>query len=75
MIEIEPLSSKDKKNVRKLLLNHFKFTKSRRAENLLNDFEKAINRFVKVMPAEYKRVLENKVIEEDELSLLEISDG
>jgi len=75
MVELEKLSSQDEKEVRRLLTNHFKYTHSPAAKEILDNFAKESRRFIKVMPKEYKRVLLEKAMGEEELELLEVSDG
>jgi glutamate synthase (ferredoxin) len=43
--------------LRSLLVKHATYTGSRRAKILLNDWEGAVERFVKVFPVEYRRAL------------------
>jgi len=47
----------DEAQLRKLLEDHFKWTGSRRARELLDDWATARTKFVKVFPNEYKRAL------------------
>jgi glutamate synthase (NADPH/NADH) large chain len=47
----------DEAQLKKLLEDHFKWTGSRRARELLDDWANARARFVKVFPTEYKRAL------------------
>ncbi|MEA3493488.1 MAG: glutamate synthase large subunit [Candidatus Margulisiibacteriota bacterium] len=75
MVELETLDAKDKRLVRELLQNHFKYTRSPIAKNILDGFSKEIGRFIKVMPKEYKRVLAERAMDAEELELLEVSDG
>ncbi|MFH1868363.1 MAG: glutamate synthase large subunit [Candidatus Omnitrophota bacterium] len=58
MVELEKLTKDDIATVKGLLHNHYKYTKSSRAEKVLNNLNKEIKRFVKVMPIEYKRIFE-----------------
>jgi glutamate synthase (NADPH/NADH) large chain len=44
--------------LRTLIENHQKYTSSNVAEHILNNWEAELSRFVKVMPTDYKRVLE-----------------
>jgi glutamate synthase domain-containing protein 3 len=44
--------------VRDLLIQHAGYTGSQVAARLLNDWEWAIGKFVRVMPIDYRRVLE-----------------
>jgi glutamate synthase domain-containing protein 2/glutamate synthase domain-containing protein 1/glutamate synthase domain-containing protein 3 len=75
MVELETLENDDKKLVQRLLEKHFKFTRSPVARIILDDFNREIRRFIKVMPKEYKRVLEERKMTEEELELFEVSDG
>ncbi|MDI9329817.1 MAG: glutamate synthase-related protein [Alphaproteobacteria bacterium] len=47
----------DETQLKKLLEDHFKWTGSRRARELLDDWVNARTKFVKVFPTEYKRAL------------------
>ncbi len=47
----------DEAQLKKLLEEHFKWTGSRRARELLDDWAQARAKFVKVFPTEYKRAL------------------
>ena len=44
--------------LKKLIENHFKYTDSNIAKDLLADWSTTVNNFIKVMPTDYKRVLE-----------------
>lgn len=74
MVNLETLSDGDKITIRNMLRNHYKYTKSSRAKNILDDFDKEIKKFIKVMPLEYKRILEGIKIK-DKQDLTEVSDG
>jgi len=58
----------DEEQLKKLLEDHSRYTGSRRARDLLDNWAAARSRFVKVFPTEYKRALaemyEQKVLEE-----------
>ena len=58
MIELESLDGRDKKTIRDLLEKHYKYTRSPIAKNILDDFNGEIPCFVKVIPIEYKRILD-----------------
>jgi glutamate synthase (NADPH/NADH) large chain len=75
MVELEELNSEDRKLIENMLQNHFKYTRSPVAKGILDDFSRELRRFVKVMPKEYKRVLEERAMSEEELELLEVSHG
>ncbi len=58
MVELEPMSDLDDiELVRDLLIDHAAFTGSQVAARLLNDWEWAAGQFVKVMPTDYRRVM------------------
>ncbi len=74
MVEFSVLDSEDIQNINNLLFNHYKFTSSNIAKAILDDFNKELKKFVKVMPLEYKRILEQKK-QEKKMQLSEVSDG
>ncbi len=61
LVSFEKLESdEDKDTVKRLLENHVKFTNSPVAAAILKDWENELRWFVKVMPNDYKRVLDEK---------------
>lgn len=74
MVELEELNKEDEQTIYNLLHNHYKYTNSPRAKKVLDNFREELKKFIKVMPIEYKRVLESKNIQEA-LDLMEVSDG
>ena len=52
------MSGNDKERLIQLLENHVKYTNSERAKMILSNIEDYLPKFVKVMPVEYKRALE-----------------
>jgi glutamate synthase (NADPH/NADH) large chain len=58
MVELEELSTEDATFVAQLLEEHVHYTGSERAKQLLADWEQTLSKFVKVVPVEYRRVLE-----------------
>jgi glutamate synthase (NADPH) large chain len=57
MIELEALSPEDAAFVASMIEEHKKRTGSRLAVELLSDWENTVNRTIKVVPLEYRRVL------------------
>jgi glutamate synthase domain-containing protein 2/glutamate synthase domain-containing protein 3/glutamate synthase domain-containing protein 1 len=57
MVELEALSTEDAAFVAALIEEHRDRTGSQRAISLLSDWENTLNRIVKVVPLEYRRVL------------------
>ena len=58
MVEIEKLGDQDFVELRKMIRDHFKYTGSVSALNILQEWDKAKENFIKIMPVEYKRVLQ-----------------
>lgn len=58
MVTLEKLEDGDIEAVRIMLHDHIQYTHSPAAVALMDDFHAAVKCFVKVMPMEYKRVLE-----------------
>lgn len=74
MVELEKTAKADKKVIADMINSHYKHTKSPIAKKILDNFENEIRKFVKVMPTEYKRVLQEKEFAE-ESELAEESNG
>ena len=61
MVTLEsPDKAEDKATIRRLLENHVKFTQSPVAQAILADWDKELKYFVKVMPNDYRRVLDHQ---------------
>ena len=61
MVELETVcADEDIAELKTMIENHLKYTGSAVAERLLNDWDGALSQFVKVMPTDYKRVLEEQ---------------
>ncbi|MBS0155306.1 MAG: glutamate synthase large subunit [Nitrospira sp.] len=61
MVELEVVTTKeDKQLLHGLLTKHFMYTGSRKAKQVLDAFETTVPKFVKVMPVDYKRVIEER---------------
>ncbi|OQW32396.1 MAG: glutamate synthase subunit alpha [Nitrospira sp. HN-bin3] len=61
MVELEAVSAKDDKQLlHGLLTKHFMYTGSRKAKQVLDTFDATLPKFVKVMPVDYKRVVEER---------------
>jgi glutamate synthase (NADPH/NADH) large chain len=58
MVELEVPSASDLEELRALVEKHYDATGSAVAHQLLTDWEAAAPRFTKVMPVDFKRVLE-----------------
>ncbi|MCP9452049.1 MAG: glutamate synthase large subunit [Nitrospira sp.] len=61
MVELEPVKTEeDKKLLHEMVTAHFMHTGSRNAKRVLDLWEATLPKFVKVMPTDYKRVLEER---------------
>ena len=61
LVDLEPLvADADEQELRTLVEKHLQYTGSVVAQRLLDDWQGAVGRFVKVMPRDYKRVLEER---------------
>ena len=68
MVELEKVTDdEDIEELQSLIEEHGKLTGSTVANGILDDWENALNDFVKVMPTDYKRVLEERKKTEKEL--------
>ena len=60
MVELERMSEEDKHEAKEMIEKHFKYTGSDPAEWILENWEYASALFVKVMPKDYKTVLQKQ---------------
>lgn len=58
MVELEEITPEDSSLMQQLLLRHVELTASSRGSRLLADWQKTKKQFIKVMPRDYKRVLD-----------------
>jgi glutamate synthase (NADPH) large chain len=58
LVRLEELEELDLATIRSMIEKHAEFTGSKRAESILADWAGYQSRFVKVMPMDYKRVLQ-----------------
>jgi glutamate synthase (NADPH/NADH) large chain len=61
MIDLDPMDDEAQKELKEMLTKHSKYTGSKVADLILNNWDKELSNFIKVMPKDFKRVLqENK---------------
>jgi glutamate synthase (NADPH/NADH) large chain len=60
MVELEAMLEEDKAEVKAMIERHFRYTGSDPAEWVLENWDVAAEHFVKVMPKDYKAVLQKK---------------
>ncbi len=63
MVDIDPLNEDDFASIKRALKDHLNFTSSNIADRMLNDWDEARERFIKVIPRDYKEVLRKKALE------------
>jgi glutamate synthase domain-containing protein 3 len=66
LVELEPLTEEDAQEVKALIAEHVARTGSLVGRNVLAAWDRAVERFVKVMPRDYKRVLAERAARESE---------
>ena len=67
-VSFEELGDDDAAELRALVLEHAQCTRSSVAERLLSDWDESLERFVKVMPDDYRRVLDEQAALAGELA-------
>lgn len=72
MVTIDEAKEEDRDTIFYLLYRHYKYTKSEKAKRVIDNMDGELKKFIKVVPLEYKRILESAKIEED---LAEALDG
>ena len=64
LVELEPLDDiSDINELQQMINNHLTYTKSRLAEDILVNWDLYVSKFVKVIPLEYKKVLQEIKLE------------
>ena len=72
-IDFENISEENAAELKSNIEKHLLFTNSKKAEELLSDWDNSLSNFVKVMPTEYKRALERLKTEEPMVEELTIA--
>ncbi len=71
MVELHPLDdAREIQELHTLISRHRQYTDSATAERILADWDRYVTRFVKVMPTEYRRVLEGQLNLQSDLAKL-----
>jgi glutamate synthase domain-containing protein 2/glutamate synthase domain-containing protein 3 len=60
MIKLKEINEHDANIIHSLMINHYKYTESKRAEELLINFDQIIKSFIKVIPLEYEHILKTE---------------
>lgn len=67
---IEDLS--DSRELRQLIANHYHYTKSPLAKRILDNWDAEVDKFIKVTPIEYKKVLQDEKLEAIKKKIAEV---
>ena len=62
MVDLDPVDAEDAKLLQDMIMKHYAYTASTVAKFVLDDFENQLKNFVKVFPADYKKVLQAKKV-------------
>ena len=64
MVELSLIEdTTDNRELKQLITNHYEYTKSPLAQRILDNWGEEVNKFIKVMPIEYKKVLQDEKME------------
>jgi len=64
MVELSLIEdSADRKELQGFISNHYKYTKSQLAKKILDNWSEYVDKFKKIVPIEYKKVLQEEKIE------------
>jgi glutamate synthase (NADPH/NADH) large chain len=69
MVLLDTLEEEDEHLLKNLIKNHLQFTGSDLAEKILNQWSTSFPQFVKVMPIDYKAVLEKRKLEVEKITV------
>ena len=70
MVDLEPVINGDAETLYNLILCHAQYTDSKRGWDILACWEEMLPMFVKVMPRDYKRVLQERRLHDEEMESL-----
>jgi glutamate synthase domain-containing protein 2/glutamate synthase domain-containing protein 1/glutamate synthase domain-containing protein 3 len=63
-IDLDPLDAEDLEFLQRMVRNHFKYTRSQKADSILRKWDTYAPKFVKVFPKDYKRAQTERVAAE-----------
>jgi glutamate synthase (NADPH/NADH) large chain len=58
LVGLEELQAGDIEEVKKLINNHYNYTGSKKARQILDNFDEYLQNFIKIIPHDFKRVME-----------------
>jgi glutamate synthase domain-containing protein 2/glutamate synthase domain-containing protein 1/glutamate synthase domain-containing protein 3 len=60
-VDLDPLDAEDLETLQRMVRNHFRYTRSAKADDVLRKWETVAPKFVKVFPRDYKRALADRI--------------
>ena len=66
LVDLDPIEQEDKDLLLDMLTKHVEFTGSEVAQSFLDNFEASLTAMVKVMPRDYKAVLQKRKAEAEQ---------
>ena len=60
-MDLDPLDAEDIEFLQRVIRNHFRYTRSPKADEVLRKWETLAPRFVKVFPKDYKRAQTERI--------------
>ena len=70
MVDLDAVETEeDSRELKEMIEKYVAYTHSKEAEAILDNFAQAKEKFIKVMPVDYKRVLEERLRIKDEQSV------
>jgi glutamate synthase (NADPH/NADH) large chain len=64
LVDLDPLDNEDINLLESMLNNHIRFTGSEVAQRFMDNFEQNLQSLVKVMPRDYKAVLQKRAAQQ-----------
>jgi glutamate synthase (NADPH/NADH) large chain len=75
MVEIGKINDRDDEiELQEMISNHYRYTGSTLAEKILVNWDEYLNKFVKVIPLEYKKILEEMKLEQTKSKIAQTED-
>ncbi len=75
LVDLDPLDQEDKDLLHNMVIKHVEYTGSTVAKSFLDDFEANLEQIVKVMPRDYKAVMQKQKAEAQNTEELEVVNG
>ena len=69
MVDLDPLTDDDKKELKNLISKHHQFTNSSLAEKMIDDWDNTVKHFIKVFPKDFKKALK-RIANENQVAQL-----